>query len=119
MIRESKGSAEIPASGSEVCIESREGNPESMMPILEGVDFAFNMAPLPLARSYRQTMQAFGLNWKICNDVTVPEREEFEGIRMAVSVMDLRGLRRERNIPEGEGGSADAAAALMPPVSAD
>jgi hypothetical protein len=41
MIRESKGSAEIPASGSEVCIESREGNPESMMPILEGVDFAF------------------------------------------------------------------------------
>ncbi len=63
--------------------------------VAEGVDFAFNMAPLPLARSYRQTMQVFGLNWKICSDITVPDREEFEGIKMAVSVMDLRSLRRE------------------------
>lgn len=68
--------------------------------VAEGVDFAFNMAPLPLARSYRQTMQAFGLNWKICNDVAVPEREAFEGIRMAVSVMDLRALRPGLKSPQ-------------------
>jgi len=60
--------------------------------VAEGVDFAFNMAPVPLARNYRQTMQLFGLNWKICSDVIVPDREGFEGIKMAVSVMDLRPL---------------------------
>ncbi len=61
--------------------------------VAEGVDFAFNLAPLPLARSYRQTMQIFGLNWQIRNDIVVPDREEFEGIKMAVSVMDLRSMR--------------------------
>jgi hypothetical protein len=61
--------------------------------VAEGVDFVFNMAPLPLARSYRQAMQMFGLSWKMRNDVPVPDREEFEGIKMIVSVMDLRPLR--------------------------
>jgi hypothetical protein len=61
--------------------------------VAEGVDYAFNMAPVPLARSYRQTMQSFGLSWKIRSDVEVPERDEFEGIKMVLSVMDLRPLR--------------------------
>lgn len=57
--------------------------------IADGVDYAFNIAPLPLARSYRQTVQVFGLNWQIRNDIHVPERAEYEGIRMVLSVMDL------------------------------
>ena len=61
--------------------------------VAEGVDFAFNMAPLPLARSYRQAMQMFGMSWKICNHIVVPDREEYEGIKMAISIMDLRPLR--------------------------
>lgn len=61
--------------------------------VAEGVDFAFNMAPVPLARSYRQAMQVFGLNWAIRGDVAIPDREEFEGIKMTLSVMDLRSLR--------------------------
>lgn len=61
--------------------------------VAEGVDYAFNMAPVPLARSYRQSMMSFGLNWEIRPDLQVPDREEFEGIKMVLSVMDLRHLR--------------------------
>jgi hypothetical protein len=63
--------------------------------VAEGVDYAFNMAPVPLARSYRQTMLSFGLDWRI-SEVVVPDREEFEGIKMVLSVMDLRHLRASK-----------------------
>lgn len=66
--------------------------------VAEGVDFAFNLAPVPLARSYRQAMQLYGLNWRICGDVKVPDREEFEGIKMTVSLMDLRPLHAARDV---------------------
>lgn len=62
--------------------------------VSEGLDYTFNMAPLPLARSYRLSMQMLGLNWKICSNVVVPDRESFEGIKMVVSVMDLRTLHK-------------------------
>lgn len=61
--------------------------------VAEGVDYAFNMAPVPLARSYRQAMLNFGLKWQVRQDVQVPEREEFEGIKMVLSVMNLTHLR--------------------------
>lgn len=64
--------------------------------IAEGVDYAFNLAPLPLARSYRQTMQLFGLNWQVRTDIPVPQREEYEGIRMVISVMDLTQIGKSR-----------------------
>lgn len=57
--------------------------------ISQGVEYAFNIAPAPLARSYRQTVQLFGLKWDICHHVQIPQREEYEGIQMVVSVMDL------------------------------
>jgi hypothetical protein len=64
--------------------------------IAEGVQYAFNIAPQPLARSYRQAIQLFGLNWNIREDIAVPQREEYEGIRMVVSVMDLTGFSRRK-----------------------
>jgi len=67
--------------------------------VAEGVDYAFNMAPLPLARSYRQAMIDFGLKWHVRLDLPVPERSEFEGIKMALSVMDLRHLRTAPTLP--------------------
>lgn len=70
--------------------------------VAEGVDFAFNMAPVPLARSYRQAMQVFGLNWNIRNDLVVPDREEFEGIKMTLSVMDLRNLQMSFGMDQGQ-----------------
>lgn len=57
--------------------------------IAEGVDYAFTLSPIPMARNYRQTMQAFGFGWNIRSDIKIPERESFEGIRMVLSVMDL------------------------------
>lgn len=62
--------------------------------VAAGVEYAFNMAPRPLARNYRQTMQLFGLRWDIRDDVKVPDREEFEGIGMVLSVMDLTAFKR-------------------------
>lgn len=64
--------------------------------IAEGVQYAFNIAPQPLARSYRQTVQLFGLNWEERKDVVVPEREEYEGIKMVLSVMDLTRFGRPK-----------------------
>ena len=66
--------------------------------ISEGVEYAFNIAPIPLARSYRQTMQMFGLKWELCPSVKIPEREEYEGIRMMLSVMDLRPFLKAKPV---------------------
>jgi len=57
--------------------------------IANGVEYAFNIAPVPLARGYRQAVQLFGLKWDICHNIKIPQREEYEGIQMVISVMDL------------------------------
>jgi hypothetical protein len=62
--------------------------------VSNGVEYAFNLAPVPLARGYRQAVQLFGLKWDIRHDIKVPEREEYEGIQMVVSIMDLSLLVR-------------------------
>ena len=79
-----------------------------------GVEYAFNIAPLPLARSYRQAVQMFGLKWDICHHAKVPQREEYEGIQMVISVMDLslqvrnfKNARNERLAAASEGVIAD------------
>jgi hypothetical protein len=51
---------------------------------------------VPLARSYRQAVQLFGLSWDIRHDIIVPDREEYEGIRMVLSVMDLTRFQRSK-----------------------
>jgi hypothetical protein len=34
-------------------------------------------------------LRLFGLSWDVRHDIQVPAREEFEGIEMIISVMDL------------------------------
>jgi hypothetical protein len=80
----------------------------------EGAEYAFNIAPLPLARSYRQAGQAYGLKWDIYSHVEIPQREEYEGIKMVISVMDLslqvrnyNNARNERLAAASENAIAD------------
>jgi hypothetical protein len=56
------------------------------------VQFAFSISPLVLARNYRKAGTLFGVSWSVRNDVVVPEREEFEGIKMVFSMVDLRSI---------------------------
>lgn len=51
--------------------------------------YAFTLAPVPLARNYRKAAHLFGLKWQIRNDVAIPAREEYEGINMVLSMLDL------------------------------
>ncbi len=60
------------------------------------VRYAFNMAPTMLARNYRKVLGLFGLTWEIRKDITIPDREEFEGIKMVYSVLDLAPAYREK-----------------------
>lgn len=55
----------------------------------QGCKYVFNMAPLPLSRIYRRSMLKLGLHWDVRHDIIVPDREEFEGIKMVLSVLDL------------------------------
>jgi hypothetical protein len=68
--------------------------------IAEGVDYAFNIAPVPLARNYRQSMQNYGFQWKIRNDIKIADRESFEGIKMMVSVLDLTVMKNRQQQPD-------------------
>jgi len=64
--------------------------------IAEGVEYAFNMASLPSARAYRQMVESFGFKWDVREDIEVPDREEYEGVRMVISVMDLTRFARNK-----------------------
>ena len=54
--------------------------------------YGVSVAPLALARNYRKVMFMFGLEWEIQRKIQLPEREEYEGIKMAFSVMNLAPL---------------------------
>ncbi|MDX1975759.1 MAG: GNAT family N-acyltransferase [Rickettsiales bacterium] len=60
--------------------------------------YAFTLSPIPLARNYRKAASLFGLKWEILLDTKVPEREEYEGIRMVLSQLDLAPAYRPKNI---------------------
>jgi hypothetical protein len=51
--------------------------------------YAFTLAPVKLARNYRKAASLFGLEWQILNDVKIPDREEYEGIKMVLSMLDM------------------------------
>ncbi len=73
--------------------------------------FAFTLAPVPLARNYRKAAHLFGLNWKIRNDIAIPDREEYEGIKMVVSMLDLAPVYRP--IPKDKKAKADNSISLV------
>jgi hypothetical protein len=58
--------------------------------------YAFTLAPVPLSRNYRRAAYLFGLNWEIRNDVMVPDRAEYEGIKMVLSMLDLAPVYANR-----------------------
>ncbi len=51
--------------------------------------YAFTLAPTKLARNYRKAASLFGLDWQILNNIEIPDREEYEGIKMVLSVLDM------------------------------
>ena len=58
----------------------------------QGVDFAFAISPLGQARNYRRTATALGLGCEVRKDIEVPDRDNYEGIKMYLSVFDFRPL---------------------------
>jgi len=58
--------------------------------------YAFTLSPVPLARNYRKAAHLFGLNWKIRADMEIPDREEYEGIKMVLSMIDLAPVYRPK-----------------------
>jgi hypothetical protein len=64
--------------------------------------FAFTLAPVPLARNYRKAASLFGLNWKIRNDIEIPDRQEYEGIKMVLSMLDLAPVYRPVPKPKAQ-----------------
>lgn len=60
-------------------------------------NYAFTLAPVPLARNYRKAASLFGLKWEIRSDIVVPDREEYEGIKMVLSMLDLAPVYRRKS----------------------
>jgi hypothetical protein len=61
-----------------------------------GAQYVFNIASAPLARSYRQAVQLFGLGWHIRSDIALPDREEYDGVKMVLSILDLTRVTRKK-----------------------
>lgn len=58
--------------------------------VSKNADYAFWIAPLLQARNYRQTCVNLGYACKIRTDVEVPDREEYEGIKMYMAVLEFK-----------------------------
>ena len=54
-----------------------------------GMQYVFAVAPMSQARGYRRAYRAMGLKYDIVRDVVIPDREEYEGLEMCLSVLDL------------------------------
>lgn len=60
--------------------------------------YAFTLAPTSLARNYRKAASLFGLKWQIRSDVNVPDRKEYEGIKMTLSMLDLAPVYNDLDV---------------------
>jgi len=61
-----------------------------------GSSYAFAIAPAAQARSYKTYLRSRGYDF-IITDVKVPEREEFEGIKMCLQMVDFHVAKQENN----------------------
>lgn len=59
-----------------------------------GIQYSFAMSPVSLARSYKSLAKVFGLDAKILSDVEIPDREEFEGIPMVLTMFDFTTMQK-------------------------
>lgn len=66
------------------------------------VRFIFSVSPVAIARDCREAAAMLGAEWKICKDVAAPDYDEFEGTKMAVSMLDLSLLHRGNAHSDGE-----------------
>jgi hypothetical protein len=62
------------------------------------IDYLFWISPATLARSYKQTPQQLGFPCQVRMDIAVPEREEYEGIKMFLTCVKISGL--ESGMPQ-------------------
>jgi Acetyltransferase (GNAT) domain len=53
------------------------------------VSYCFWVAPLPLARSYRQSCLALGFPCEIRLDIEIPDKSDYHGINMCLGIMDF------------------------------
>nr|AAO64420.2 long chain N-acyltryptophan synthase [uncultured bacterium CSL1] len=60
--------------------------------LAQGVEYAFAISPLGQARNYRRTATALGLGCEIRKNIEVPDRDNYEGIKMYLSIFDFRPL---------------------------
>ena len=58
--------------------------------------YAFTLTPVTMAYSYRKAAHLLGLEWKIRDDIAVPDREEYEGVKMVLSQLDLAPIYRRK-----------------------
>lgn len=62
-----------------------------------GVRYAFAIAPISQARGYCMMHHRMGIHtYKLLKHVAVPDRPEFEGIRMCLSMLDLTAFLPEQ-----------------------
>jgi hypothetical protein len=76
--------------------------------------YAFTLSPAPLARNYRKAAMLFGLKWNILNNIAIPDREEYEGIKMVLSMLDLDTINdRKSTLPLTQEISPEMAGQLL------
>ena len=56
--------------------------------------FVFALTPLPQARAYQHAAAGMALHWKLRKDIAVPDRREYDGVNMLMSVLDLAPVQR-------------------------
>ncbi len=64
------------------------------------MDYLFWISPLSLARSYRQTPMQLGFPCQVRMDIPVPEREEYEDIKMYLTVVKISDLVNDIPSPQ-------------------
>ncbi len=74
--------------------------------------YAFTLAPVPLARNYRKAASQFGLNWNMLNNVSIPKRDEYEGIKMVLSMLDLAPVYRNKTSKKQQDSANSLVAAI-------
>ncbi len=65
-----------------------------------GIDTLYGITPQPLARDYRHALGLFGIKSDIRHDIAIPDREEFAGAQLVLSVMDLTPFTRKQPAAE-------------------
>lgn len=61
--------------------------------------YAFTLAPVMLANNQHTAIQLFGMPWEVCNGIAVPQPEEYIGMEMVLSMLDLSKLHRRKAKP--------------------